>query len=140
MVEFRNKIVAFDQSLSRLIMIDISVSMCSIMLQIHVMAENNPIFAQFAILLSIGTLSEIFKLIISCFINGLVHEENDKIYAVLDNINSKDIDEHEYREVLLFKTMSREIKFGFTIGGFAPLKKTTLLSVIQNNFHILRVY
>ncbi len=110
-------------------MMDISVSMCSIMLQIHVMAENNPILGQYVTGFAFGTVFEILKLIISCFINGLVYEENDKIYAVLDKINPKDINEDEYKEVLLFKTTSRKTKFGFTIGGFAPLKKTTLLSV-----------
>ncbi len=110
-------------------MIDISVSMCSIMLQIHVMAENNSILGQYATLFAFGTVSEILRLIISCLINGLVYEETDRIYAVLDNINPKDIDEDEYKELLLFKAISRETKFGFTIGGFAPLKKTTLLSV-----------
>jgi hypothetical protein len=110
------------------------------MLQIYAMAETNPTVAQFANILAFGTVSEILKLIISCFTNGLVYEENDKIYAVLDNINSKDINENEYKEVLLFKTMSRETTFGFTIGGFAPLKKTTLLSVVQNNFHYSRLY
>jgi len=101
------------------------------MLQIHVMAENNPILRQYAIDFAFETVFEILKLIISCLINGLVHEENDKIYAVLDNINSNDINKNEYKELLLFKTISRESKFGFTIGGFAPLKKTTLLSVNQ---------
>ncbi len=129
MVEFRNKIVALDKSLSLAIMIDISVSMCSIMLQIHIMAENSPILREYATGFAFGTVLEILKLIISCLINGLVHEENDKIYAVLDNINSKDINLNEYKELLLFKTISRESKFGFTIGGFAPLKKATLLSV-----------
>jgi len=99
------------------------------MLQIHIIADNNPILSHYSSGFALGTVSEIFKLIISCFTNGLVYEQNDKIYAVLDNINPKDIDEDEYKEVLMFKTMSRETKFGFTIGGFAPLKKTTLLSV-----------
>jgi hypothetical protein len=103
------------------------------MLQIHAMAENNPILGQYATLFAFGTTTEILKLIISCLINGLVYEENDKLYAVLDNINPKDIDEDEYKELLLFKIMSRETKFGFTIGGFAPLKKTTLLSVNQKS-------
>ncbi len=139
-VEFRNKIVALDKSLSVVIMIDILASMCSIMLQIHAMAENNPILRQYATIFAFGTTTEILKLIISCLINGLVHEENDKIYAVLDNIRPKDIDEDEYKELLTFKSMSRETKFGFTIGGFATLKKTTLLSVIQNIFHFSEVY
>jgi hypothetical protein len=72
--------------------------------------------------------------------NGLVYEETDKLYAVLDNINPKDINEDEWKEVRMLKSMSRETKFWFTIEGFVPLKKTTLLSVIQNNFHCLSVY
>jgi len=112
------------------------------MLQIHAMTVNNPILRQCATHFAFGTTTEIWKLIISCLINGLVHEENNKIliYALLDNISPKDIDEDEYKELLTFKSMSRETKFGFTIGGFAPLKKTTLLSVIQNIFHFSEVY
>ncbi len=128
-VEFRNKIVALDKSLSHVIVIDILVSMYSIMLQIHAMAENNPVLGKYATVFTFLTITEVLKLIISCLMNGLVYEETDKIYAVLDNINPKDINEDEYKEVLMFKSMSRETKFGFTIGGFAPLKKTTLLSV-----------
>jgi hypothetical protein len=110
------------------------------MLQIHAMAENNPILRKYATLFAFGTTTEILRLIISCLINGLVHEENDKIHAVLDNINPKDINEDEYKELVTFKSMSRETKFGFTIGGFAPLKKITLLSVIHNIFHCSEVY
>ncbi len=114
--------------------------MFSIMLQIYAMAENNPILRFYVSAFAFGTISELLKLIISCLINGLLYEENDKIYAVLDKINPKDINEDEYKEVLMFKTMSRETKFGFTIGGFAPLKKTSLLSVIENNFLCFGAY
>jgi len=110
--------------------VDVSVSMCAIMLQIYALAQNNRILGQYAAVLAFGTVSEILKLVISCFTNGMVYDETERVFAVLDNINPSEIDENEYKESILFKTMATETKFGFTIGGFAPLKKTTLLSVI----------
>jgi hypothetical protein len=73
-------------------------------------------------------------MIISCFVNGLVHEESDKIFAVLDKVKAQDLNDIEYKELLLFRTISRETKFGFTIGGFAPLRKSTLIPVIKIEF------
>ncbi len=70
------------------------------------------------------------KLIISCFINGLVHEESDRIYAVLDQLNGENLNEKEYKEWIMFKNASKEMNFGFTIGGFAALRKTTLIPVM----------
>jgi hypothetical protein len=73
-------------------------------------------------------------MIISCFVNGLVHEESDKIFAVLDKVKAQDLNDIEFKELLLFRTLSRETKFGFTIGGFAPLRKSTLIPVIKIEF------
>jgi hypothetical protein len=51
-----------------------------------------------------------------------------------DNFNSGDFDANEYKEWLMFKNISKEKMFGFTIGGFAPLRKTTLIPVKKNFF------
>ena len=99
------------------------------MAQIYVFAQNNPIVRQFAALFVFHTASEITRLVINCMANGEVYEQCDKIMSLLDNINPGMFDEHTYREFIAFKGMSRDIHFGFTIGGFAPLRKTTLLSV-----------
>jgi len=108
------------------------------MLQIYALAQNNAILREYATLFAFGSCSEILKLIISCSINGMVYDETERIYAVLDKINAYDFDEEEYKESIIFKTISRETKFGFTIGGFAPLRKTTLLSVINRFPHFLK--
>jgi putative effector of murein hydrolase len=79
------------------------------------------------------SITSTIKLIISCFINGLVHEESDRIYAVLDRLNGENLDEKEYKEWIMFKNVSKETMFGFTIGGFAALKKTTLIPVKINS-------
>ena len=88
------------------------------------------IFKESSTFLLITSTSSSIKLVISCLINGLVHEESEDIYAVLDNMNVEDMDERNYKKWLIFKNISREIKFGFTIGGFAPLRKTTLIPVL----------
>ena len=81
---------------------------------------------------ALRSITSTVKLIINCFINGLVHEESDRIYAVLDKFNAKDVDNYEYKNLVLFKNSFREMRFGFTIGGFASLRKTTLVPVIIN--------
>ncbi len=77
--------------------------------------------------------SKVQKLIINCYINGLVYEESDRIYTVLNQFKNRDLNNVEYKEWLLFKNVSKDQNFGFTVGGFAPLRKTTLIPV-KNNF------
>ena len=64
----------------------------------------------------------------NCLIHGLVHEESDKLLSVMHTIDISKVSEQEFRETLIFMTIRREIPFGFTIGGFMPMRKTTLLS------------
>jgi len=105
--------------------------MIGIMLNIwgFALLENHLIIRQYSNAFLFTTITSAVKLVISCFINGLVHEESDRICAVLDNMNATDLDQIEYKEWIMFKNISRKIKFGFTIGGFAPLRKTTLVPV-----------
>ncbi len=69
------------------------------------------------------------KLIISCLIHGLVYDENESLYLSFDelDISYKNLDEN--KEVLYFKAQTIDSKFGFTIAGTIPFKRTTLLSV-----------
>ena len=71
----------------------------------------------------------VFKLVANCYLNGLVPEESERINVVLDKINAIDLTDSEYKELILFKNISREAKFGFTIGGYASLRKSTLIPV-----------
>ena len=68
-------------------------------------------------------------LILSCFINGMLMEETRYFKCDLDNININVDDDQIYKSLNAFKISIRNIKSGFTIGGFAPFNKSTLLQV-----------
>jgi hypothetical protein len=78
--------------------------------------------------------------VISYFINGSVYEESERIYSLLGNFNSRDFDANEYKKFLMFKNISKETMFNYTIGGFASLRKTTLISVEKNSYFIRKIY
>jgi hypothetical protein len=93
------------------------------------MYSNNEIMKQHLSTYAFKSIISVLKLIISCYINGLVHEESERIYSVLDNFNTRDLDEVQYKEWLMFKNILKDTRIGFTIGGFAALRKTTLIPV-----------
>jgi len=132
-VKIRDTINELDQLLSFVMIIDIIDAMIAVMNNIYAfsLSNNNLFFKKQSKSFAYRTISSIVKLVISCYINGLVHEQSERIYAVLDKFNAKQFDKSEYKELVLFKTMSRESSFGFTIGGFAALRKTTLIPVIN---------
>ena len=72
------------------------------------------------------------KLNISCFVNGLVYDESEKLLSCMDSVDitRMNTNDPDFREIQLFMTISRSFKCGFTIGGIMPFRKTTLLSVI----------
>jgi hypothetical protein len=130
-IEIRNTINRLDKSLSLIITIDLIETMVGLMINIYALtvSEQNINLKQYTNTFAFKSITVIIKWILNCYINGLLHEESDEIYAVLDHFNSSDLFDKEYKELLLFKTVSREKMFGFTIGGFAALRKTTLISV-----------
>jgi hypothetical protein len=81
--------------------------------------------------LKLESVVNAIKLIISCLIHGSVYEETEKLYFIFDelDISYKNLDENGYKEVLYFKSQTIDSKFGFTIAGTIPFKRTTLLSV-----------
>jgi hypothetical protein len=105
--------------------------MFAIMINIYAIAmySDNEIMKQQWNTYAFKSITSVLKLIISCYINGLVHEESERIYSVLDNFNTRDLDEVQYKEWLMFKNILKDAKIGFTIGGFAALRKTTLIPV-----------
>jgi hypothetical protein len=130
-IKMKNSIITLDESIAWVLIIDITVTMVAIMLNIWMisLSEDSPIVKSHLEGFAVVTITSSIKLVISCFINGLVHEESERIYSVLDNFNAEDFDANEYKEWLMFKNISKEKMFGFTIGGFAPLRKTTLIPV-----------
>jgi hypothetical protein len=70
-------------------------------------------------------------MITSSLIHDMTYEESEKLFFTLEEINVSDdsVDEKIFREMLYFKSQTSDSKFGFTIAGFMPFKKFTLLSV-----------
>ena len=102
------------------------------MLQVYILikSENIPELNYVKKHLFCYMIQYLFQLNANCLINDLVYEESDKLLAAIDSIDiSTQSDGQEFREALLFMSMSREKKIGFTVGGFMPLRKVALLSV-----------
>jgi hypothetical protein len=93
------------------------------------MFSKNEIMKQHLNNYAFRSITSVLKLIISCYINGLVHDESERINSVLDNFNTRDLDEVQYKEWIMFKNILKDTRIGFTIGGFAALRKTTLIPV-----------
>jgi hypothetical protein len=127
----KNSIIALDHSITWVLIIDITETMVLITLSIWTISLSNdfPIIKSHLEGFAFNTITSSVKLVISCSINGLVHEESERIYSVLDNFNSGDFDANEYKDFLMFKNISKETIFRFSIGGFAALRKKTLVPV-----------
>ena len=113
-------------------------SMITIMIQIYVLTcvgKESLLLVRIKEMMIYFVCEQLLKLNANCIINGLVYEESEKLLSVMDSIDISNTkaDEQDFREAIVFMAMSREIKFGFTIGGFMPLRKTTLLSVRLEN-------
>jgi hypothetical protein len=133
-IKIKNSIIDLDQSIAWVLIIDITETIVGIMLNIWTisLSDDSPIIKEHLEGFAFNTITSSVKLVISCLINGLVHEESERIYSVLDNFNSGEFDANEYKEWLTFKNIAIETMFGFTIGGFAALRKTTLTPVKKN--------
>jgi hypothetical protein len=134
-VKIRDLIKRLDQTLSWVIIIDLTETMVGVMINIYVysISGNNNIMKKYLTYHAFKSITYVLKLITNCYINGLVHEESDRIYTILDQFKNRDLNNVEYKEWLMFKNVSKDQNFGFTVGGFAPLRKTTLIPV-KNNF------
>lgn len=72
-------------------------------------------------------------LILNCLINGKILEETSKLICVLDNFTINVNNTQLYQSLISLRTSINKMKCGFTIGGFAPWSKLTLLQVKNVN-------
>ena len=93
--------------------------------------KNREIAFVFNMLIA-STIAAVIEMLLSSLICGSVHEKCEHIYVVLDELTENDFNDYEYNEWLLFKNIDTKTTFGFTIGGFAPIRKTTLIKVLIN--------
>ena len=131
-IKMRNSIGKTDNSLSYIMVIHTVKTIYSILLVIYAlsaMSANKGNAIKIVNQMAYSTVSSVVELIATCFVCGLVHEKSDSIYGALDSLNSNTLSEFQFKEWVMFKTITRKNRFGFTIGGFASLRKTTLISV-----------
>jgi hypothetical protein len=69
------------------------------------------------------------KVIGNCLFNGLVHDEADELLSCLDDISISKLTKSAFEEVVIFMSISRNSKFGFSIAGLMLFRKTALTSV-----------
>ena len=100
---------------------------------------SNPIVSAFLFNIGFMPISASIQFIISCFICGSVDSKANKIYSVLDVIPVNHLSDYEYKQWIIFKSISLKTRFGFTIGGFASLKKTTLISVCILLYYLINI-
>ena len=75
----------------------------------------------------------IIILILHCIINNNVMEETLKLHSALDNIKINVNNDQLYELLISLKTSIYKLGCGFSIGGFAPWNKLTLLHVRNYN-------
>ena len=75
----------------------------------------------------------IILIILNCIINSNVMEEALKLHSALDNIKINVNNDQLYESLISLKTSIYKLGCGFSIGGFAPWNKLTLLNVRNYN-------
>ena len=130
-VRMRKTIGETDNSLSIILVMNTLKTIYSVLFIIYTIfsMNNHPEMKALVQVMAYTTTCSVVELILSCFVCGSLHETSDKIYAILDAFDANKLSEFEYKEWLMFKNVSKKTPFGFTIGGFASLKKTTLIAV-----------
>ncbi len=130
-IEARNSMTELDSSLHIFNFIDCVNSITGLMLDIYVITVGTQfqLFKEISADFMLQSVLNAVRLIINCLIHGLVYDENESLYFSFDelDISYKNLDEN--KEVLYFKSQTIHSKFGFTIAGTIPFKRSTLLSV-----------
>ena len=130
-LKMRATVERIDKLLSFISVLNTINTIFSILLNIYssLSMKDNPKMSKMTQIIIYGTVSAVIEMFISCFICGSLHEKSKNVFKVLDEFNANELSENEYKEWLMFRTIASKGGFGFTIGGFASLKKTTIISV-----------
>jgi hypothetical protein len=141
-IDARNSIRDLDKSLYLVQFLDAVGLILDLMIYIFVITNGNriPFYEKYLANVMLGTVVNVIKLMVTCLIHDMTYGESEKLFSSLDELDVKAMNDNGYKEALYFKTYS-DSKFGFTIAGTIPYKKTTLLSVsfrvslnFRNNF------
>ena len=128
-LEMRNDLVEADSCTQFGFFVDCASITFTLMLNIYLfVAREKPHI--FYIFFLVYCLIVTPKLIGDCIICGLVHDQADQLLKTVHQIEFDIKNDRFYNELMLFKTISSQVNFGFSFGGLVPLERTALLSVI----------
>jgi hypothetical protein len=61
------------------------------------LSGNNNVMKKYLTYYALKSITSVLKLIIECYINGLVHEESNRIDTVLDQFKNEDLNSVKYK-------------------------------------------
>ena len=124
--------IDLDSRVSHISTIKMFMAIFSIIINVYAtnIMKSVPQMVNFAKLLHFATYATLTDMIVSFWICGQTHQKSDEIHELLDELSANSLSDYEYNEWLKFKIIDRKTRIGFTIGGFAPMKFTSLLAVI----------
>ena len=130
-IEMRNQINCLDRKLSLIISLRTIKTIFTLMVNIYQLSHydlmrGSDIIIKLSLFTSVEAIAE---LVISCLISASIDDKCRQISDTLDEIDSNYLSESEFNELILFIAVCRNSRFGFTIGGFASLGKSTLIAV-----------
>ena len=129
-LEMRNDLIEADSCTQFVFFVDCASITFTLMLNIYLFVARDKSSIDYISFL-IYCLFVIPKLIGDCIICGLVHDQADQLLKTVHQIDFDIANDRFYKELMLFKTISSEVNFGFSFGGLVPLERTALLSVIK---------
>jgi len=130
-IKMRDTFDVMDENLSPVLTISSVTVIYSMMTNIYLttLLLKVDVIDQTSYVMLFTTVSTIIAMVLMFFVCGIVHNKSRLISKALDRIETSVLTDSQYRDWLSFATICQKTSFGFTIGGFASLKKTTLIAV-----------
>ena len=130
-VDIRKDVSSVDSCLSFMIIFRILLSIHFLMMNAYNISliSIEPNMKAFLKVNAFSTISSIAELVVMCFICGSIQSNSSEVNSVLDDLNPNVLSVIECNQWLVLKNVCNNSEFGFTIGRFANLEKTTLIPV-----------
>ena len=131
-IEIRREVSSVDSNLSFMIAFRILLSIYYLMIYAYNISliSIEPEMKLFLKINAFVTIISIIEMIFVCFICGSLHTKSSSVNTVLDDLSQNVLSDNECNQWLVLKNVCNNSEFGFTIGGFANLEKTTLIPVL----------
>ena len=131
-MHIRRTVNELDASLSQLLTMRTIYSIAGVMINIYIFTIHKSmnhitVFSYNCLLTAIIITIEIC---VSSLICGSTHSKTRQVHTVLDDLTDRtDLSDHNLNQWIVWKNVSADSTIGFTIGGFAPINKQTLIAV-----------